>query len=69
MKHSLQLEETIKKRLLSNAWAMITNQIALPLGVVKINKIISWAKESHFFKGIELKIFLKNMPLSLTVVL
>ena len=45
------------KKLVSNAKAILTNQIALPLGVRKMNKIRCWINQSQLVTSIDFKIF------------
>jgi hypothetical protein len=45
------------KKLVSNAKAILTNQIALPLGVRKMNKIRYWINQSQSVMSIDFKIF------------
>ena len=45
------------KKLVSNARAIISNQIALPLGVHKMDKILTWVNQIEPLKDIDLKIF------------
>ena len=52
--------ETIQidfKKLVSNAKAIVTNQVALPLGVRKMNKILYWINHSKTVVSIDFKIF------------
>ena len=51
------MEEHYRKRLVSNARAIITNQIAIPLGAVRMNKIMFRAGKSNAFQGIDLSLF------------
>jgi hypothetical protein len=55
-----QNQETVQnnvKKLVSNAKAILTNQIALPLGVRKMNKIRYWINQSQSIMNIDFKIF------------
>jgi hypothetical protein len=55
-----QNQETVQnnvKKLVSNAKAILTNQIALPLGVRKMNKIRYWINQSQSIRNIDFKIF------------
>lgn len=45
------------KKLVSNARAIISNQIALPLGVMKMNTILYWITQIEPLEEIDLKIF------------
>ncbi len=45
------------KKLISNAKAILTNQIALPLGVRKMNRIRYWINQSQSVMSIDFKIF------------
>ena len=45
------------KKLVSNAKAILTNQIAMPLGARKMSKILHWIDQSLSEKNIDLKIF------------
>ncbi|MET0241995.1 MAG: hypothetical protein ABW174_00945 [Flavitalea sp.] len=57
MSKTSQSENSNKKKLVKNARAIISNQIAMPLGAVKMNKIIYWAKADGTFANIDLKVF------------
>lgn len=57
MNHNQQESNKYSKRLVSNARAMITNQIALPLGAVKMNNLALWARQSGAFTDINLDVF------------
>ena len=46
MNKNLEQSTSYRKRLISNARAIITNQIAMPLGAVKMNKLVYWGLES-----------------------
>ncbi|MBI5914328.1 MAG: DUF2489 domain-containing protein [Bacteroidetes bacterium] len=45
------------KKLVSNARAIITNQIALPLGALKMERILYWVNQIEQVSEIDLQIF------------
>ena len=45
------------KKLVSNARAIISHQVAIPLGVVKMDKIIYWIENIKPIETIDLKVF------------
>jgi hypothetical protein len=45
------------KKLVSNAKAIVTNQIAMPLGVRKMNKIIIWLSQGQYACPIDMTVF------------
>jgi hypothetical protein len=57
MTQNQQPKQINLKRLVSNAKAIVTNQIALPLGVRKMNKIRYWINHSKTVVSIDFKIF------------
>lgn len=52
----LQRENHIKK-LVSNSKAIISNQVGLPLGMLKMNKLVSWINNIEPLTAINLQIF------------
>ncbi|MFD0764077.1 hypothetical protein ACFQZI_04395 [Mucilaginibacter lutimaris] len=67
--HQKSKQENYIKKLVSNSRAIISNQIALPLGVSKMTTIISWINQIDPIENIDLKVFqeymskTKNLPL------
>jgi hypothetical protein len=55
MTQNQQPKQINLKRLVSNAKAIVTNQIALPLGVRKMNKIRYWINHSKTVVSIDFK--------------
>ncbi|MGV3539833.1 MAG: hypothetical protein ACO1OQ_08485 [Rufibacter sp.] len=52
-----QQRERYIKQLVSNARAIISNQVGLPLGVLKMNKYITWIDYIRPLENIDLEIF------------
>jgi len=52
-----QKKDNYIKKLVSNSRAILTNQIALPLGVHKMNKIVYWINNIEPIIDIDLSIF------------
>jgi hypothetical protein len=52
-----QRRERYIKQLVSNARAIISNQVGIPLGVLKMNKYITWIDYIKPLENIDLKIF------------
>ena len=48
---------SLLKKLVSNSRSIITHHIGLPLGIVKMNKIIGWLKSEGGEDLIDLKLF------------
>lgn len=67
--HLLHKRENYIRKLVSNARAIISNQIAIPLGIHKMIKIISWINQVIPLESIDFKVFVrcdsktKNFPL------
>ena len=67
--HLLHKRENYIRKLVSNAKAIISNQIAIPLGVHKMTKIVTWINQIEPLESIDLEIFAeyysktKNYPL------
>jgi len=55
--HLIQKRDGYIKKLVSNARAIISNQIAIPLGVHKMIKIISWISQIEPIENIDLSVF------------
>ncbi len=53
----LQQEENLRNKLLANARAMLSNQVAMPLGAVKMNKIRNWGSGIEILAKIDLSVF------------
>ena len=57
----MTLEEKERKRfinkMVSNARAIISNQVAIPLGVYKMNQIISWIEPYKVTNDLDVSIF------------
>lgn len=49
--------DNLKKKLISNARAIITNHITIPLGVLKMTVIMCWLRNSNIDLNIDLNIF------------
>jgi hypothetical protein len=52
------------KKLISNARAILSNQITLPLGVSKMKKYISWINQIEPIENINLDVFSEFMSLT-----
>ena len=67
--HSQFKRNNYIKKLVSNARAIISNQIALPLGASKMYKILIWINQIEPLEEIDLKIFneyishIRNFPI------
>ena len=55
--HNQFKKDNYIKKLLSNARAIISNQIALPLGISKMDKILYWINQIEPLDNIDLQIF------------
>jgi hypothetical protein len=51
--------KTYESKLVSNARAILTYQVAIPLGVRKMTNLIYWASQTHTIDSIDLSIFEK----------
>ncbi len=56
MEHSLLQREKLIKKLVSNAKAILSNQIGLPLGVSKLEALITWIDNIEPLPSIDLQI-------------
>jgi 5-methylcytosine-specific restriction endonuclease McrBC regulatory subunit McrC len=52
------------KKLVSNAKAILSNQVAIPLGVSKMKKIVFWIDQIEPIEEIELDVFSEFMSLT-----
>jgi hypothetical protein len=50
-------QKTYQSKLVSNARAILTNQVAIPLGVRRMKNLIYWASQTHPVNSIDLSIF------------
>lgn len=57
MDYQLNKKQVYLRKLVSNSKAIITNHIAIPLGVRKMNKIRFWLGESELLSQIDLQVF------------
>lgn len=55
----MSIPKNYESKLVSNARAILTNQVAIPLGVRRMKKLIYWASQTHPIERIDLSIFEK----------
>ena len=55
--HDQTRKDNYIKKLVSNARSIISNQIALPLGAIKMYKILFWINQIETIEAIDLHVF------------
>ncbi|RZK04704.1 MAG: hypothetical protein EOO43_22250 [Flavobacterium sp.] len=59
MEHLLKQREKLIKKLVSNAKAILSNQISLPLGIARMGTTITWIENIERLPNINLQILLE----------